>query len=283
MRIIILLLVLFPTYVLGQEEPMEEKSWAQKKFEPTKDTRAHFLYFSFGYNYAPNNKTFNTKGKEFRIGVNLARLFTQKVFVGVYWGQSVINLWSDQNFSNQFVDDFNAGFEESYVSVEDSLSSLTLRNGINRVDGFYSSGNQSSSLGVVISPFPDRYGGMAFIYSRINYSFSFRGKFRRSLYPSSYDESNTPNFYNVIGHKFELSAKPYLFFHTEPFGFVTDEHYRFKDIYKFIMLSCFVEVLDLSNSSFYKSPLNNYVGQPFIDKYSKDIHFGFKLSLSLGF
>ena len=243
---------------------------------PDTNNKATLINLSYEYLYMFKPKTFKTGGMSFKMGLNLARLFTKKIILGVCADFKSIDGFTKQCFSNNFISDFNSNFIDAYNSKSDSAKAYIVSNSINDIGNNKLKGNNFSNFGIEFSPFPNKYGGILLQVKKGFREYRIFG-LKGNKYLSDNSIGDMPISLKGI-YSIQLSFKPYCFFHSE----MTDVlHMKVKDIYKFIIISFYYEQLNFRNANFDGLPLNQIVKQPFIDKYDKINNFGIKLGLGL--
>ncbi len=256
-------------------EPMFKNEYLNKVLYYNENSRSHLFYFSYAYGYAPKNKTFAMGGTQYSIGLNISRIFTDKFFLGItYSFDGSISKLFRQNLSNEFVSDFNDNFNDNQLdNIEDSANASTLFGGINKEENYTIDGNGFNLFGVTISPFPDRFGGLAFsmLYGKATYI--FHGY--QNIIPNSNSNLQALNQKLI---RMEFTCKPYFIFKK---GKLAPFDYDLKNIYKLITFSLYVEKTSFDDAEFGGNSIGKFVNQPFIDEYSSDYRFGFKLGLGL--
>lgn len=256
------------------------------------NSRTHYVYLSYGYTRAPRNVTFTTGGGRFEIGLNVARFFSDKFFLGITFGtQCLFSNSVNQNLSNEFVTDFNNNFFLNADNLEDSAQALTLKGGINNKNKFGINANLINSFGILFSPFPDRFGGIALQVNYASNLFGFYGV--NNIRPRVYDwDSNLTSLHSIRSWQYEIKLKPYYFFKKGKVVVLNEDNEQYfptksefkntaLNIAKATTISFYLETLSFKNTGFAGKSLNEYVKQPFLDKYEKDYHFGFKIAFAV--
>ena len=68
------------------------------------------LNLNFQYLYEQESGSFRTCGKDFNVGINLARFFSKKFIFGINVDFNLGEKKTQQHLSNEFVNDFNSSF-----------------------------------------------------------------------------------------------------------------------------------------------------------------------------
>jgi hypothetical protein len=243
---------------------------------PDSNTRASLMNVSYQYLYLPKSNAFRTGGMHINIGLNIARFFTRKFIFGISYDLKQFVGFTNQHFSQNFLSDFNSNFIPIYSNGKDSTIGYTLKDAINNKDMFGIQGNTFENFGISISIFPQKFGGFLIALKKGNRLFPFFGANNSKLL----DEGDGGYLYLAIKncYSMEVSFKPYRFFNYER---IVLNNLKFKDLYKFIVVTLYCEQLTLQNSTFYRMPINHFVNQSFISKYSNIKNFGLKIGLAL--
>lgn len=249
-----------------------KKSYIKNVFIYDSTSQTRIIGLDYKYLQLQKKSIFKSGGGQLSINLNLAKFFTKKVLIGIYADIKIYTGSKQQNFSQSFINDFNNNFIINYSNDEDSTISHILKNAINKSDGAIMSGTDFLNYGIVVSPFPLKYGGMQLIISNGVRNFDFYGK--------NYikEEKGSENLVLKNNYSIELSMKPYLFFRK---GKLSKEVPQFYNLYKQITFSLYYERISLQGATVENLPLNNIVNENFISKYDNQKHFGFKVGLSL--
>ncbi len=232
-------------------------------------SQANLIGFHYDYLSLHKQVNFRSDGGNINLRLNLAKFFTDKIIVGLYFDFKLFTWDKDPNFSTEFINDFNSSFIDSYTSSDDSLSSSSFKDALNNTNNYLFSGNNYGNYGLVVSPFPLKYGGVKLILSKGSKEFDFQAK----------DEKKNIKKLFLRNSLFaELNMTPYLFFKK---GKLNQKVPRFKDLYKQITFSLYYERVSLNNASIENLPLSRAVSKNFISKYDNQEHFGFKIGISL--
>lgn len=235
---------------------------------------ASFVSVKFQYLYQPSKEFYKLGGTHFYISINRARFFTKKMILGVGLDYKFIPFKGEQRLSSQFVSDFNANYTPDYSDKYDSVRSLTLSGAINNTNGFKGGGSTFRNFSLNFSPFPDRYGGFL-LQLKTGYSaFLMYGPLT-----DSYEESvKILNFSIAPCYSAELSFCPYKLFRTHRLKIVGG---TLNDWYKFLIVSLYANQYSMKNATIGGEPLNRFVSQSFIDKYSSLNNFGIKFGIGI--
>lgn len=244
--------------------------------EPAKDGQATLLTVGWQYLYAPWGKTFRTGGMHPSLGINLARFFSNKFLLGVFADLKGVKGFTQQRLSSEFKNDFNNNFITTYNSQEDSAKAYSVKDAINDKErhGFF--GNYYGDIGIMFSPFPQKYGGIMVCVKKGYRSYPIFGT-HGNPYIKNGDAENVPlDFSN--NYAYSITFKPATFFRkgSSSLGGLTK-----KDIWRFITVGFYYEQLYLKNATFDGMRLENMVNSSFITKHGVDNRYGITLGLAI--
>lgn len=213
--------------------------------------------------------THSGRGTHFGLALNLARFFSKKyVLAAQVEMKAWKGLWST-DFTQGFRDDFDAGFENNLSDEKDAARAQALKDGVDGSKQFFTRGSYYSSIGILISPFPRDYGGIALLIRKPSFSMPFHGTFGSIFNPNGADWTD-------IGPRsrfgLELSFKPLLFF----------KKYVNRRAVGLISWAIFYEEYDWRHASFDGLALSQFMKADFLNKYAIQRHFGFTCRLDLG-
>lgn len=240
------------------------------------NTKAALINFNVQYLYMPKVEALATGGLHINVGVNFARFFTRKFILGISVDIKFFLGYTQQILPAKFVNDFNENFIHNQPTKMDSVSAYTLKEAINRTNGYGIKGNNFGNYGISFSPFPDKWGAFL-VQAKYGYrNFPFFGPLNSNVQ----NPEISPYLHLILKdiYTIELSFKPYKFFHSK---FYTPKEFRLKSLYKHILISLYYERLNFRNATFNATPLTKYVNQTFISKYSRINQFGVKLGLGI--
>lgn len=243
------------------------------------DSLGQTEFFFMGYHYlnVPNSKNFKTGGTILNLGFNVARFFSKKIIVALAVDWKYFFGYTNQSFTNEFVDDFNSNFISEQSSLTDSLRANILKDAINSVPGHDFNGNQFGNIGIAFSLFPKKYGGIMIQLKKGWVSYPINGDEGKEALGKQSDQ-NLPKF-NLNNNFFiDLSFKPYRFFNSER---VDIESFKWKDLIKKVSITLYYERINLVNSNYDGLKLDKIVGRNFVSKYNNQQNFGIKIGLAL--
>lgn len=282
MRKVILFILIINIKLCAQTNDVDTISPIKNKYikyilHPDSHSQARLFSWHFQYLYSPWGKTFKTGGTCLTYGINLARLFSRKFILGLSANLKVNRGFTKQKFSNEFLNDFNNSFITSYLNPSDSIAAYTVKNAINDVGGYGFHGNYYGDIGIIFSPFPQKFGGILLSFKRgyRNYPI-FIGPWLDQFFPDIKDVNVGLEMRS--NYSFEVAIKPYTFFHN---GFKIFGSIERKDIWRFITLSFYIEQLNLKDANFQGVRFDNMVNSNFISKYGVDRRYGIKLGFAL--
>ncbi len=274
-----ILLLLFVITVNGQSSDTTKRNrkYVDYLFTPDENTQSALVNFRAQYLYVQPDKPFRRGGLNFNFGLNLARFFSKKIILGVCLDTRFIFAGQTrQNFSQQFVSDFNCSQINSNPTLRDTVRSQVLYDAINS-NGVTIKGNHPLYFGISFSPFPQKYGGILIEFKRGGSSYLFFGNYNAKLL-SDHDENEAAMLLTYNNLAIDITFTPYKFFSSKRVGF---DNSKVKDFYKFIVISLCCEKFSLKNAKFSGQPLSAMVSQDFISKYSDKYYFGIKLGIGI--
>jgi hypothetical protein len=283
MRIVICIIILLffngniYSQIFRPENPVNFKnSYLNYLLHSDSTNKTILLNVGYEYLYIPRSNTFTTNGTSFKIGLNLVRFFSKKFIFGVCFDFKYINGFSKQNFSRDFVNDFNSNFNSTYNSETDSAKAYIVYNSINGNSKYVMKGNNFTNIGIEFSPFPNKFGGIL-LQVKMGFRDYLINGVKGNEFVSNKDLDRLP-FALKDNYSLQLSFKPYRFFNSKIIDVL---HMKFKDLYKFIVISFYYEKLNIKNSNFDGMRLDQMVNQSFINKYGNANSYGVKLGLAI--
>ncbi len=274
MKVIILLFLLYSTRIFGQQESDSmhgtKNNYVSFLFESNNNAQSRLFTATYQYLYSPIGKSLRTGGMNLSLGLNLARFVSNKVIVGLCLDVKGFKGFSKQKFTNQFVNDFNNSLNSSFDNSLDSIRTVMLSEGINQ-NKF--SGNYMGNIGVMISLFPQRYGG---ILLSIKKGYRAYPIWNAYAYPEleSYDLD-----YITLDLKknyaLELTFKPTAFFKNSYIDF--QKSVDANEIWKTLVISLYYEKLNFKESTFDSMKLDKIVNSNFMNQFGIDHRFGVKV------
>lgn len=245
------------------------------KFLLMPDSSSQARMFTAGVQYlrTVQHETVRSSGTHWSAGFNVARFFTNKHILGVFIDVKVLKGFTSQKFSRQFIDDFNSGFRESYNTPEDSARAYLLKQRINSSSMF---GNYMGNVGIMLSLFPQKYGGVMLSVKKGYRSYVISG-----IYENKYigeGKQEIALFDLADNYAFELTIKPYTFFKNSMFPASTTVGDNFLRLFT---LSFYYERTNLQKASIEGLPLDYITSASFMQKYGKTDLYGFKIGLMI--
>jgi hypothetical protein len=107
--------------------------------------------------YSPYGKKIEAQGGMLTLGLNVARLFSNKIILGVAADIKVNPERTHVSVATECLDDFNSSFTPLLVTPKDSANSSVYSTNLN---GSGPRGNSILNWGVMLSLFPQKYGGI---------------------------------------------------------------------------------------------------------------------------
>ncbi|MBL7913069.1 MAG: hypothetical protein JNJ41_18545 [Bacteroidia bacterium] len=214
-------------------------------FLPNDNSQARLFTCGWQYLHCPWINSFKTGGLHPSAGFNLARLFTNKHILGIYIELKGVKGFTQQNFSSEFLKDFNDNFITEYPTTKDSVQAYAVRDAFNNVTrkGFW--GNYYGNIGIMFSLFPQKYGGIFVTFKK-----GYRGYPIFGTYGNEYiSDGKAENvwFHLTSNYSADISFKPYAFFKN---AYIDLENPVEKDFWKLITFSFYFEQLNLKDAEF---------------------------------
>lgn len=240
------------------------------------DSTTQARWFALGFNYlnSPWNDGFRTSGTHIRFGVNFARFFSKKFILGLYTDVKVVKGLTKQYFSDDFVGDFNSSFIEYYSDPFDSARANTVKAAINNSEGYDFRGNYFGNIGVSVSLFPHKYGGIIFTYKRGYRAYPVFGTYWNTYFNNG--ESDNVLLDLNKNHAFTIAFKPFLLFRS---GNLILRSMRGKDYWQLVSIGFYYERTNLKYAIFDGMPVKNMVDNNFLNRYGVSQCFGFTFGL----
>ena len=238
-------------------------------------TSQNYLFtLALKYQITAHTNSFSSNGAYAHIGLNLARFFSKKIILGVFYELKPLHgPFYPQPASSQFKTDFNNNFNTTYNSQEDSAVAYTLRRAL--IGGYMSSGN-FGSYGIMVSLFPNKFGGILLSLKRSGSGYRVGGVYGDSLIENGTAENLYFNADKNYG--LELSFKPYAFFKN---SYINFEQRTSQKFLKAITCSIYYERFNLKDADFGGVKFTDMVTKGFISKYGATNRFGFTIGWSL--
>jgi len=244
------------------------------KFLQKDSTQNNTLFTgSYGFMYSQQGKV-NQAGQGFSgsLGINLARLFNKKMVLGVVAElKGFKGLWSN-NYTSQFINDFNSAYKNGLTNQADSSRASILNQSLNGNTTYRHWGNYFQSIGIMFSPYPQQYGGLMLIVKKGSYGFPINGSFSNKFINPN---NNGPDFISVdvpVNFSIELACKPMAFFrNTSQF---VKQKWKWLD---FVRISIYYQRLSWKNADMDGLPFNTFLNSDFLSKYAIDEQFGFRI------
>lgn len=257
-------------------EFIDKHPYLKQLYIPADDAQARLLTFNWQYSYTYQFESFRSGGLQATFGLNVARFFSNKMVIGICADIKAVKGFTQQKFSDDFINDFNESFKTEYNKESDSAKAYTISEAFNDVPGHGFYGNYSGNLGVMFSLFPQKYGGILISAKRGYRDFPIFGTYGNDFI----DDGKLDNTLFEIKKNYsaEISFKPYTIFKN---GFVEIANYTPRDILKLLTIGFYYEQLNLENANFNGIPFSKVVTPKFIKRYGVDHCYGIKLGLSL--
>ena len=243
---------------------------------PDKNAQATLLTVGWQYLYSPWGKTLKTSGLHPSFGLNLARFFSNKFVLGVFADLKGVKGFTQQKFSNEFINDFNNSFITTYDNQADSAKAYTVKDAVNSTQGHRFHGNYYGNIGIMFSPFPQKHGGIMLSIKKGYRSYPIFGTYGNKFLRNGEAENVLLDLSN--NYAFAVTFKPATFFHKTTSNF---EELEGKDFWQFITVGFYYEQIYLKNATFDGMRFDSMVNPSFINKYGTDNRYGITLGLAI--
>lgn len=265
-------LLFFPSIASAQTTAdREDKEVADSLNLFYKTHQNHYLLVGYNYMLNPVGKTIGAQGTIASIGFNVARFLSKQITIGIVADAKFVPGISTKKLSKEFITDFNNAFIPTYSNVQDSANAYVIKAAVNS-DVAQITGNSVFNIGLMVSLFPQKYGGLL-----LQVKYGSRGFQVHGVYGNPYvnQGGNDKVPMGVVSNwTCELTFKPYAFFEN---AYIDTENYSAYDIGKTISLSIFYERLNFQSANFNGTNFSQMVNTSFMDKYGIDNRFGFKV------
>ena len=275
---IILILFLFTSkFTFGQKDSTKKthsRTWNSiEKYVHflEKDSVRNNTLILASYNFMFTNQgdiTHGGRGTYIGLGLNVARLFTKKFVLGFNIEfKAWKGLWPSY-LTNNYINDFNDGYQNNLAIKEDSARAAVLKECINGSDRYSRRGTFYSAMGISFSPFPQKYGGFMLIAKLPGFGIPVHGTFGTLFNPKGTDwvSISVPGKYS-----FELVFKPLTFFKNTRTNFNC----------RLFQCSFFYERLSWKDANFDGLSFSSFMSSSFINKYATQDNFGFTFKVGL--
>jgi hypothetical protein len=240
--------------------------------EPDESSQNYLFNYSYEYLYLLKFNSFRSGGFHVNFGLNVARFFSRKIIIGICLDEKFLYGFTHQNLSSAFVNDFNSNFIGTYSNSTDSARAYTIRDGIygtKLINGCF-----LNSAGIMISIFPQKYGGFALQIKRGSRGFPVFGTLDNMYLQNGSQDQIMLTFKRT--YVAELSFKPLAFFRN--CYLQSENKYKFLD---FIVVSLYYERLNFKKAEFDTMKFTNMVNDPFFTKNGIDNRFGFNIGFAI--
>lgn len=240
--------------------------FSQKK-DSTEITRPYF-FLSANFEGNITGKVMPSSGLQVGFGINLARFFTKKFVLGLYYESSLGQNLSTNNRFSYLSPDIVSNIKLDHVENHDSLYSEFLLNAYtkNQFKGCY-----KQTYGLAFSPFPDKYGEIILFITKGISQYFFDGK-NENL---NYNVSNYSGFMNIpTDFKATLMFKPLTLTKMKNKNYLKDHlHFGF-----------YIQKTSFKNATIFEQSIRQYLKPTFFTGNKKsEIQFGMRLGIGIGF
>ena len=233
--------------------------------------RQNYLFTTaIKYQHTLPTKAFTSNGIYLHLGLNLARFFSKEIVFGIFYELKPINgFFYKQPKSQEFIDDFNSNFNSNY---SDSVSFVTANLLKDRLNGQSMHGGSFGNIGIMLSVFPNRFGGILF-------SFKQGGETHRigNVYGNKFIQNGGADnlYFSFSTFTYEVSFKPYSLFKNSYINFNSEN----ESFWKSSVVSFFYSTCNLKDAEINGIKWSTIQGNEFISKYGITKRIG----ISLGF
>lgn len=213
-------------------------------------------------------KVLPSSGFQASLSINLARLFTKKIVLGLALESGIAPEFSSNRKYGYLTPAVNDYIQLNQADSSDMLRAEFLSNTFNRGEF---KGCLRSNLGIVFSPFPDKYGEMIFFLSKGLMRFPFAGKSTNPAlnYDWYFNSLDVPVLFKAM-----LLFKPLTLTKMKDDNFLKDH----------LHLGFYVQKTALKDAVYFDSPLEHYLNPAFFSgKRKTELHFGMRIGIGLGF
>lgn len=249
-------------------------SYFMRLFDSKEGDQNHFFSVQYKYTLQSYGSTFNTQGGMASFGINLARFFSTKFILGVTSDLKLLPGIRNVNPSDEFSSDFQGSYTPISGPPQDSANA----------EVFYSNivyggirGHNMFNIGLMFSPFPQKYGGFMLEIKRGNTGHQFHNSIYQNLFVNGGGNDKVPM--SVGGNlRFELTCKPLAFFRNAYY-----DHYSYSGFEIFLnslVIGFYYERFNFQTAQFGGTNLRDAVDNEFISKYGIDHRFGFKIGFA---
>jgi len=263
----------------GQIDPETSysKNYVRLLIYGDSSTRCSLVNFSYKFLVNAGTEGFAFKGAHLGLGLNIARFFTDKFIAGVCIETKQWQGGLKQQLPAAFREEFAAYLQPVTGNEDLENAANVLEGGISGQAGYSITGNGFSAVGIQLSPFPDRYGGLMLTISRGGGIFSFNGPPNEIYHPEKGGSYLDLSMRRDIG--MELCMSPYKFLRFRERESLADPSYRF--ILRAVTVSFYYERLSFSRSRFYTEPLSTFVTSGFFTGMKPVKNIGFKIGFGI--
>ena len=227
-------------------------------------------YYAFAWS---GGKALNPTGMHFTGGINLARLFSNRLILGIGFELKGFKGLFPKRIPVDLINSFNQDLISTYLNASDSSHATVLSSAINGNGSNKFQGNYVYSAGVIFSLFPNKFGGLLLFIKRTSYSFPVFGVYDNPYFhdgSADFAYFDVPKCYGI-----QLTCKPAAFFRkTRTMNENDDSKYL-----GIIHLSIYYDHMSYKDALFEGDPLSKFLLPSFFDKYAVDNRFGIKIGL----
>ncbi len=216
--------------------------------------------------------TISSRGLTLNLGFNLAKIFSDKIILGVTADLKVLpGLWKPKT-SSTFLNDFN----HSLISPQNDFDSINMSIVSQNYNQGGLVGNNKYYIGGMLSLFPQKYGGLL-----------FEAKYGNTYFQARNNVFNNPN---IAQHGFNrnsistsgnwiisLTIKPMSFFKNT---YIDRKKMVGQDFLKSLSVGFFYERFRYGSAQFNGTQLSDFMNDDFNHRFSMDNRFGFKIGFS---
>lgn len=234
------------------------------------------FYGSYGFAHTAQGRVLPISGAQTAVGVNIAGLFHTKWILGACVEWRVAKAFG----MNRRYDKIRGDVIENLIHPQPDLTDSTrvdflfdAFNGMPGGNSFYGGrffGSNHYRYGIIISPFPDSYGGLMLCVKRGMNALPVHGAY--GITALTYQAEDYIFMFVPVDFGAEVTCKPFLFLKERSTG------KWYNTISQNLLLSVYWDHISMERAEFNNAPLRNFVAAPFFDKNGTGNHFGLKLS-----
>jgi hypothetical protein len=227
-------------------------------------------YFFVSANFEGNisGKVMPSSGLEVGFGINLARFFTKKIVLGLYYESSMSSEFSTNNKYHYLTNDIGEHIVLDQTDPNDHVRAYFINNAYtkNQFNRCY-----KQNYGIAFSPFPDRYGEIILFLTKGSTKYFFSG------------ENDNPNFsFPTYSNHIEVPTEIKATLMFKPF---TLTKMKDKNLIKdHFHLGFYIQQTKFQSASLADKRISNFLDPAFfVGNRKYEIQIGFRIGIGVGF